>query len=291
MQADQEDRIQAQQSTKSSNTMALWGLIAVIAIAAGGYFYFSPKEQVVNIEPIATPVIPEPVEVLEVEPVATTPAEQPNPVDIVIPTPTEPAPVVEALPSLENSDELIEQKAQSLTQATAIAPLLVTQDMARQFVVFVDNLAQGQLARNQAPFNGPKEHFSASDITDKIYLNPDSYQRYDLYANALSQLDEQQLLATYQQLSPILDQAFAELGYQDISFNGRLEEAIDELLAAPIIETPIELTSVSVNYKFADPKLEALPAAQKLMIRMGPENAAKVKQALRQLKQALKQAQ
>jgi hypothetical protein len=37
-------------------------------------------------------------------------------------------------------------------------------------------------------------------------------------------------------------------------------------------------------YTFADPTLEALPAGQKLLIRMGPENAAVIKAKLKELR-------
>ncbi|QDF65795.1 DUF3014 domain-containing protein [Shewanella sp. SNU WT4] len=297
MQADQDDRIQppAPASSSSSNNMALM-VLAVLAIAAlGGYFYFAPNksEETVLIEPIVTPMAPA-MEIETTETDVVTPDEteldmETLPIstddetasDTLI-VPTIPA---EILPELDNSDEFISQKAKALTATTGLAPLLMTQDMARQFVVFVDNLAQGQVIRKLTPIKGPTLPFTASDITDKMYLDPDSYQRYDLYSNAFASLNPQQLQATYKQLLPLLEQAFTELGYQDMTFDGRLDEAISVLLAAPIIQTPIEVTSVSVNYKFADPALEALPAAQKLMIRMGPENAAKVKHSLRKLNQ------
>ena len=37
-------------------------------------------------------------------------------------------------------------------------------------------------------------------------------------------------------------------------------------------------------YTFADPTLEALPAGQKLLLRMGPDNAAVVKAKLKELR-------
>ena len=40
-------------------------------------------------------------------------------------------------------------------------------------------------------------------------------------------------------------------------------------------------------YTFADPTLEALPAGQKLLIRMGPENAAAIEAKLTELRAAV----
>jgi hypothetical protein len=42
-----------------------------------------------------------------------------------------------------------------------------------------------------------------------------------------------------------------------------------------------------VFYKFADPELEGLSAGQKIMLRMGAENAAKVKAKLREIRRVL----
>jgi hypothetical protein len=40
-------------------------------------------------------------------------------------------------------------------------------------------------------------------------------------------------------------------------------------------------------YEFADPELEALSAGQKVLIRIGPENAALIKAKLRDLRREL----
>ncbi|HEB80283.1 MAG TPA: DUF3014 domain-containing protein, partial [Chromatiales bacterium] len=53
------------------------------------------------------------------------------------------------------------------------------------------------------------------------------------------------------------------------------------LLAAPEPSGPVRLVRPSVYYKFADPRLEALPAGQKVLIRMGPGNERRVKPWLR----------
>jgi hypothetical protein len=60
--------------------------------------------------------------------------------------------------------------------------------------------------------------------------------------------------------------------------------ALDNLLDAPDINEPIKLVQPKVMYEFADPALEARSAGQKIMIRMGSENAAKVKAKLREIR-------
>ena len=282
MQVNQEDRIAPQEKSANTNTLAIVAVAVAAIIAGGAYYYFQASEPV-----------PLPVEVKDIipeEPLVTI-ADIPEPVieDVIEPKiiEVEPQVQVEPLPTLSNSDGYVHKKTVEIADGMKIEPLLVEKDLVRHFVVFVDNLAQGELARKVSPLKAPDRIFTVSDITNKTYLNPDSYHRYDLYANFVANLDEQQLAATYKELTPLLEEAFEELGYGDMSFNQRLLQAIDIMLAAPVIEQPIELDGVSVNYQFVDPQLEALPNAQKLLLRMGPENTKKVKAALRKLKKYL----
>lgn len=287
MQVSQEDRIAPQEKSAGANTIAIVALAVVVLISGGAYYYFSDTEEPQPQERAAVEI----PDVLPEEPIVTI-ADIPEPeiepvVEPEIEVAETPQPEIEPLPTLEESDSFVHDKTVVMADGMAIEPMLVEKDLVRHFVVFVDNLAQGELARKVSPLKGPDRVFTVSEITNKTYLNPDSYHRYDLYADFVANLNEMQLAATYKELTPLLSEAFEELGYGDMSFNERMLEAIDIMLAAPIIEQPIELDGVSVNYQFVDPQLEALPNAQKLLVRMGPENSKKVKAALRRLKKHL----
>ncbi len=296
MQVNQDDRITPKERSSSSNRFALFAIVLVVLLSVGGYYYYSKKGDAPKTIPNAPIVLPE---TPSSEPMTLEPQEeQSNPADTA---PTEPATTadeavvsepetpVEPVPSLSESDAFIYQKALALINNNIVGSALLSQDLARQFVVFVDNLAQGELTRKVSPVKGPEKLFTVSEITNKIYLNPESYHRYDAYATVLATMDERALMSTYKQLTPLFDEAFAELGYSNAKFNDRLLQAIKLLLAAPIVEEPIELSSISVNYQFVDPNLEALPNAQKLLVRMGPENTRKVKTALRKIESQLTQ--
>lgn len=288
MQVNEEDRLAPQEKSSGTNGIAIVAILLVLLLSGGAYFYFSKDstpEPEITVEEVTLPE-PAPAEPLPV----TEPVVEPEPEPVVETKPepvVAPEPAPEPLPTLNDSDAYIQEKTLKLADGMDISNLLITQDMARQFVVFIDNLAQGDLARKVSPLKGPSQAFTVTDITNKTYLNPDSFHRYDIYADFLSGLDDKQLVATYEKLQPLLNEAFAELGYGDLAFDDRVEDAIDLMLDAPIIEDPIELSTISVNYQFVDPELEALPAAQKLMIRMGPENSRKVKAVLKQLKAEL----
>lgn len=299
MQVNQDDRINPQETSSSSNRFALFAIVLVVLLSVGGYYYYSGDSDAPKRIPNAPIVLPE---TPSSEPMTLESATEPEETAETTPTTTEtntnstessvttePEVVVEPVPALAESDTFVQQKALAIINNNLLASSLVQQDIIRQFVVFVDNLAQGELTRKVSPIKGPEKLFTVSEITNKVYLNPDSYHRYDAYVDSITKMDEQSLIRTYKQLTPLLEEAFSELGYSNAKFNDRMLQAIKVLLAAPIVEDPIELSSISVNYQFVDPNLEALPSAQKLLIRMGPENTRKLKVALRKLENQLAQ--
>jgi hypothetical protein len=83
---------------------------------------------------------------------------------------------------------------------------------------------------------------------------------------------------------PLFQQAYRELGYPDGYFNDRLVEVIDHLLAAPEVKGPVALAKPWIMWEYADPKLEALSAGHKILVRVGPENAARLKAKLREVR-------
>jgi hypothetical protein len=85
----------------------------------------------------------------------------------------------------------------------------------------------------------------------------------------------------------LFQEAYESLGHPPQYFNDRLIEVIDHLLASPDVKGPIALARPNVLYEFADPALEARSAGQKVLIRMGSENATAVKDKLRELRAEL----
>jgi hypothetical protein len=96
--------------------------------------------------------------------------------------------------------------------------------------------------------------------------------------------DTRQLAELYFHYYPLFQQAYEDLGYPDKYFNDRFVQVIDHLLETPSPSGPVRLTQPRVFYEFADPSLEERSAGQKLLIRMGNENATKIKAKLRELR-------
>jgi len=91
----------------------------------------------------------------------------------------------------------------------------------------------------------------------------------------------------YRHFYPLFQQAYRELGYPKGNFNERLVEVIDDLLDAPEPATPPEVVAPGVMYHYVDADLEALPAGQKILVRIGPANEGVIKSLLRQFRQAV----
>jgi hypothetical protein len=118
-----------------------------------------------------------------------------------------------------------------------------------------------------------------------MYLaDPDNYHRYDILVNLLASSDADNLVSTYRRFYPLLQQAYVNLGYPDGYFNDRAVAVIDHLLDTPQLTDPILLVRPHVLYKYADPRLEALSSGQKLLLRMGNDNATRVRQKLAELR-------
>ena len=103
----------------------------------------------------------------------------------------------------------------------------------------------------------------------------------------MSNVDAKTLVSFYRGLEPLFQEAYEDLGHPNQSFNARLNEVIEHLLQTPTPRGEIALVQPSVLYKYADERLEKLSAGQKLLIRMGVNNATVVKGKLRELQAEL----
>jgi hypothetical protein len=103
----------------------------------------------------------------------------------------------------------------------------------------------------------------------------------------LTSLDMKSMAQLFHFIRPLLESAFAEMGYRPRQMDGIILQGIDNILDTPIIVERIELTRESVTYKFADPDLEALLPLQKQLLRTGPENTQRIQQQAMALRAAL----
>jgi hypothetical protein len=157
-------------------------------------------------------------------------------------------------------------------------------DFVKKMVATIDSLARSDVAARMNPAKPPAGKFTTAGEGDAIVLGAANYARYAPWIELVDSLDAQATVALYKRLYPQFQAAYENLGNPDAYFNDRVVEVIDHLLSAPEAPATIALVRPNVFYEFADPKLEAQSSGRKLLLRMGPGNAARVKAKLRQIR-------
>ena len=218
-------------------------------------------------------------------------AEAPPPPPLVDKEPEIRYPLPEAaekpLPSLQESDSEALAALRDIFGAKAVKQFFVPQEVIRRIVVTVDNLPRKGGSAQLRPTTPVGGKFRIEQKGDTTLMAPSNFARYTPFVRLAESVDAKALTAAYIRLYPLFQQAYRDLGYPKGYFNDRLVAVIDHMLAAPQVEGPIALVQPRIFYKFADPELESLSAGHKLMLRMGSENAAKLKAKLKEIRAEL----
>lgn len=283
------DRDFNDQPSSAGKGKLIVALLVVIALAIFIIWYLSQDTQQ-KPKTIEQPVVvSQPQEEqpeLVAEPAETVELGEPTPVEEE--TPAEPVEPARELPPLtESTGEIVER----LRAEDQVVEPLQSQQLIRDAVVFVDNIRNGVIVKEAAVVQGPKAQFRVLEQDGKIYIDPRSYDRYNTLVDWFVSLDTEVLVRLLEDYQPLVKQALSEIGYPDTAPETVLVEAIDVLMQTPSVGTVIELSDESVMYRYADPALEALPDAQKQMLRLGPDNMRRVKLKLENLRNALMQAE
>jgi hypothetical protein len=188
------------------------------------------------------------------------------------------------LPALGDSDPAMSEALGAVASSAAVAQYLVPDNIIRHIVVTIDNLPRQKVPVTKRPTVLVAGTFLANGDELHATLDPKNFARYEPMVAVVRKLDMQQLAAVYLHFYPLFQRVYQDLGYPNGYFNDRLVQVIDSLLATPQPAGPIQLTRPNVMYTFADPALEARPAGQKLLLRMGPENASAIKAKLSELR-------
>jgi hypothetical protein len=251
----------------------IWGALAVtvIAILLLGYFLFlapSAKEK-------------------SVAQTELSPREMPKPIESVVPAPAENKDISPLQLDLNQSDPAVRE----LIGAAQVPELLRTwsrqKELLRTLVAAVDNVAQGQSPAVQLAFLAPREKFTVIEKNGILCLDPRSYRRYDKMVNVFMAIPDETLVFWYRKLSPTLESAFRELGYPGITFAQRLKQAGEQLDQVPVLKADAPLEKKILSYAYADSDLEELTPAQKHLLRLGPQNVARIQKKLRKFISAL----
>lgn len=254
-------------------------LLLGISLYAGWKYYLGLQQPEILV--IDQPVIPTVVEEPSIR--YPVPAEDLTATTQESATPDEkPQP----LPELEESDASLRAALERLFAGQPLDQLLLFDNLVKRVVITTNNLLSPGVPVKRRPTQSVPGVFLATADQGNAVISPENYPRYAPFIQLAQAAGTKQIVAVYVRFYPLLQQAHLNLGYRGY-FNDRMIEVIDHLLATPMVTEPIPLVRPEVLYQYADPQLEALSSGQKLMIRMGQENASKLKNKLGELRQAL----
>jgi Protein of unknown function (DUF3014) len=206
-----------------------------------------------------------------------------------VPTPATPPeqPAAEALPPKDQTDPVVRETISQLCAAPGLAALLVSDDLVRRVVTAVDNVSRGEAPTSQLPSLAPSGPFKVVRHGRRLVVDPRGYQRWNRVTSVLAAVDMRRCAGVFAKLSPMFTRAYAEIGPRGRTFDDALSQAIKRLTAVPVPKGDLVVVQ-HVTYRYEDPTLEALPAADKQLLRLGPKNMQLVQQKLRELASALK---
>ena len=253
----------------------------------------SPRPPSRAITPADNSILPE----IRLQP-QTDPVAPPAAEPIVEPLPTEVAsspvqvepetPAAAPLPSLNESDTFVFEELRGISGGAAVIDFLVSDQIVRKFVALVENISRGEYPQTGVPYKPIGTDMQVRNIDANLFVMDDaSYDRFNEVVETFTALDTDASYALYRFLSPLFQQAYAEIGFRNQSFDDTLRSAINAVLAAEEVEGPFQLVKPSVMFLYADASIENLQEVHKLLIRMGPGNASKIKAKLREFRDRL----
>lgn len=283
MQPNPEDRLDVPQRGRR---LPLAPIVIAIALLGAGAWYFLADDAPATAPQPPVAVMPEP-------PAPARPVQPPAP---DIPPPPAPAPAPEAAAvvepeepplTLQQSDPVLREQLEAAGESALLADALDEDNLVERGATLVDVFSRGMLLHRVLPVPAPQEKFTVAQEGDTLVIARASYARYDAYAQAAGELDVATLVATFDMARPLLEEAYARLGYAPEEFDNALIRALDRVLATPVVDDSPVVEAVEGVYRFTDPALEQLAPLQKLLLRMGPDNAAVIREKVAALRAAL----
>ena len=154
-------------------------------------------------------------------------------------------------------------------------------EQIRKWVAFIDRIAQGKTSTKYRPLIFKMAAFKVIVKDGRLYADPENHKRFNPLIDAVTSVRPDLLVSYYRYWLPIFDKAYAELGNGSL-FSQRMRQAMDRILDVKPLVGPAELKQpTSVTYKYADTEIEENSEITKWVWRIGPGNAKKLQNYLR----------
>jgi hypothetical protein len=219
---------------------------------------------------------------------SAAPAAGPTaPAAAVAATVTTPSIAATELPPLAEMDPFVRGLLAPLGPFPPLLAWLATDDLVGSIAVAIDRMAQGQSPSRDLAVLRPAQGFASARRDSVTRVDPASYARYAPLARAVAGVEAGRLAAAFTTVRPRVAEAYARLGHPDGGFDDALRRAIEMVTSTPDVPADAALVPGAGGYAYADPAYERLPAAQKHLLRMGPEHVRLVRDAARRFAAAL----
>jgi len=263
-----------------------WLIASVVALAVGAGAYYQWDQQRRRPAPAAE-ATPAPL-----PPVVQAPAEPP-----AVQHPIEAAPAaardeaLASLPKTADPDGDLKDALVALFGRSGVFSFLNTDRFVQRVVATVDNMPREKASARLWPVQPVAGRFGVERRGDASAIAAANAARYDAFVHFVEGIDMTRAAAFYVRLYPAFQRAYESLGYPGRHFNDRVVAVIDHLLETPEPAEPprVVLTQVKgphaparpwVMYEFEDAALEARSAGQKILLRVGPDHARRLKARL-----------
>ena len=262
---------------RNDGARLVWAVLALVVLAALAYFLWQKNQSREAIPPVASAPAEVAPPAADAAPAINHPIEQARG---NVPPSVEQKP----LPALMVSDTTMQNTLADLFGSATLGRIFYEDAIVHRFVTTVDNLPRKTLPLRYLPVKPPGGAFVTTGSDDALAIGADNAARYTPYVRLIDAVDAKTLAGIYVHFYPLMQQDYRALGYPNGYFNDRLVQAIDDLLAAPDLTAPPALAQPKVLYVYTDPELESRSAGQKIMMRMGSANAARVRAKLREIR-------
>ena len=243
------------------------------------------------------PETAEPEPVVEEPVAATAPPEPLTPAAPDIPPAPEPPPatppeniIEEPAPpplTLADSDPQVQELLQQAEAPPLYEQALEAGSLLERSAALVSGAHRGFLVDQAMPVPPPQGRFKAEQAGEYYYVDPASYNRFNAYVTAAEAVEPAAVVNAFQRFRPLLEEAYAGLGFPAEDFDNALIASLDMVLATPVIRTPQALERDVVTYHYVDESLENLPPLQKHLMRMGPDNLERLQAVVAEWRAAL----
>ncbi len=202
------------------------------------------------------------------------------------PTVVEPPPEVPVVDT--QSDKPIQPTEEVIEELRGSGPLdrwLAIPNFIKRIAAATWRVSLGQSPTPVLGFLTLSGHFEVEDEGEQTFISPQQYRRYDAIIDRIVAVEPDKAGAAYKRLQSNFEAAFAELN-EPVSFHEVAKKAVKRVLEVEVPEGRIEVVGKGATFFYVDESLEALDAADKHVIRLGPKNAERVQTWLRQVAEA-----